>query len=215
MKKLRVLIADDHAVVRQGLRAILSGDPAIAIVGEALDGEEACEQAVTTRPDVVILDISMPRLNGADATRRLRELVPEAKVLVLSVHDEPPYVRELLRAGASGYVLKKTVHTELLRAVHVVARGGVFLDASLASQGVPVAAHEEFPVGVQLSSREVDVASMAARGHTNAEIAKRLAISVKTVESHKTRLMAKLGLKTRAQLVRYALHRGWLDSDAP
>lgn len=215
MKTLRVLIADDHAVVRQGLRAILSGDPSIAIVAEASDGEDACEQAAKVRPDLIIMDVSMPRMNGAEATRQLRQRVPDAKVVVLTVHDEPPYARELLREGAFGYVLKKTVLTELLRAIRVVAQGGVFLDASLARDSSQTTSKETFQEGIQLSSREIDVASMAASGHTNTEMAARLSISVKTVESHKARLMAKLGLKTRAQLVRYALHRGWLERNAP
>jgi DNA-binding NarL/FixJ family response regulator len=214
MRKLRVLVADDHAVVRQGLRAILDADSGLQVVGEAADGQEAIAQAEALRPDLIVLDISMPRMNGADATRLLRERVPTAKIVVLTVHDEAPYVRELLRAGASGYVLKKSVQTELVRAVHTVSDGRLFLDPSLAEGSALPASGDKFDADVELSSRELDVASLAARGHTNAEIAARLSISSKTVESHKARLMAKLGLKTRAQLVRYALYRGWLDRDA-
>jgi DNA-binding NarL/FixJ family response regulator len=209
-----VLIADDHVVVREGLRAILNADPAIDVVGEAADGEEACDRAAALRPDLIVIDVSMPRLNGAEATRRLREIVPDARIVVLTVHEEAPYVRELLRAGATGYVLKKSMQTELLRAIHAVSGGRIFLDQSLASGGASPAADDDFQTGVELSSRELDVASMAARGYTNAEIGTRLSISTKTVESHKARLMSKLGLKTRAQLVRYALYRGWLDRDA-
>jgi DNA-binding NarL/FixJ family response regulator len=214
MKRLRVLIVDDHAVVRQGLRAILGADSGLHVVGEAADGQEACDQAAALHPDLIVIDISMPRVNGADATRRLRQLAPDAKIVVLTVHDEAPYVRELLRAGASGYVLKKSVQTELLRAIRTVSEGGLFLDPSLADGSTTAPSPDNFQSGVELSSRELDVASMAARGHTNAEIAARLSISTKTVESHKSRLMTKLGLKTRAQLVRYALYRGWLDRDA-
>jgi len=211
MKKLRILVADDHAVVREGLRAILDADSGLQVVGEAADGQEACEQAVALQPDLIVLDISMPRLNGAEAARVLRERVPGARIVVLTVHDEAPYVRELLRAGATGYVLKKSVQTELLRAVHTVSGGNLFLDPSLADRGTLPPSGDPFPTDVELSSRELDVAALSARGHTNAEIAAQLSISTKTVESHKARLMSKLGLKTRAQLVRYALYRGWLE----
>lgn len=211
LEKLRVLIVDDHAIVREGLRAILAGDPRLEVVAEAGDGLEACERAIVHRPDVVIMDVSMPHLNGPDATRRLVEASPGSKVIALTVHEELPYVRECLRAGAKGYVLKRTIVRDLLHAIDVVARGGVFLDSDLARRETSEGAIDAIGRTVDLSAREMEVASLGACGHTNAEIAARLSISPKTVETHKSRLMAKLGLKTRAQLVRYAIHRGWLS----
>lgn len=211
MDKLGVLIVDDHEVVRQGLRAVINGDPRLDVVGEAGDGDEACVKGAALRPDVVIMDLSMPGLNGADATRRLLELSPASRVVALTAHEEPPYVRELLGAGARGYVLKRGVVKKLLRAIEVVADGGLFLDPELSQRphgpdaGIPSTAAE-------LSARESDVASLAARGHANGEIAAALKISIKTVETHKTHLMVKLGLTTRAQLVRYAIYRGWLTA---
>lgn len=209
-EKLRVLVVDDHAVVRAGLRVILAGEPRLEVVGEASDGEEACIRARALQPEVVVMDVSMPTLNGADATRCLLKVSPSSAVVALTAHDEPPYVRELLDAGARGYVLKRGMIEHLVRAIEVVSNGGVFLDPTLAMPPKRTMAPEA--LSADLSSREIEVASMAALGHTNSEIAASLEISVKTVETHKTRLMAKLGIRTRAQLVRYALYRGWLRS---
>ena len=208
--RIRVLIVDDHDVVREGLRAILAQDPTIDVVGEAADGRQAVEQAEAHRPDVVLMDLSMPNVNGADATRRIARLEPPPKLLILSAHHESAYVRETLRAGASGYVLKGTVVRDLLTAVHTVHGGGTFLDPELVGAPSGATAPTAAALAADLSSREIDVASLTARGYTNTEIASSLVISVKTVETHKTRLMAKLGLGTRAELVRYAVYRGWL-----
>ncbi len=205
----RILI-DDHAVVREGLRTALSADPALLIVGEAVDGDDACVQAAALQPDVVIMDLVMPGLNGSDATRRLLTVSPGSKVVALTIREEPVYVREALRAGARGYVLKRTMLQDLLRAIHIVISGGVFLDAELASQPHPPAAPETIATEEELSLREIEVGSLAALGHSNADIAATLRIATKTVESHKTRLMEKLGLRSRAELVRYAMYRGWL-----
>ena len=211
MGKVRVLIVDDHAVVRVGLRTILNSDSALEVVGEAVDGADGCTQAAALRPEIVIMDVSMPTLNGAEATRRVLAVSPASAVIALTAHDEPPYVRELLRAGARGYVLKRALVEHLVHAVHVVRDGGMFLDPALAEHATS-APPDAAVMSVDLTSREVEVASMAASGHTNAEIAAALTLSVKTVETHKTRLMAKLGLRTRAQLVRYAIYRGWLTA---
>lgn len=205
-----VLLVDDHAVVREGLRALLRTDRTLRIVGEAESGEEACARAAVLQPDVVIMDVSLPGMNGAESTRRLLQVSPASRVIALTAHDEPAYVRDLLDAGASGFVLKRSVLPQLTRAIEAVARGAVFLDPNLVQ---PVPSSPETPtwdVSACLTSREVDVASLIARGHTQAEIARVLEISVKTVETHKTRLMTKLGLRTRAQLVRYAVYRRWL-----
>ena len=211
MTKLRVLIVDDHAIVRAGLKTVLAGDPEMDVVGEAADGVEACEQAEQHQPDIVLMDVSMPRLNGPDATARLLTVSPASKVIALTMHQEIPYVRQCLRAGASGYVLKRTIVRDLLNAIHVVARGGVFLDAELARSEPTRRAFDPASANVELTTRERDVASLSALGHSNAEIGATLSIACKTVETHKTRLMAKLGLQTRAQLVQYAMHRGWLS----
>ena len=212
MNNVRVLVVDDHAVVRAGLRAILSGDPRLDVVGEAGDGEEACAQAAALRPEIVIMDVSMPVVNGADATRRLRTVSPSSAVIALTAHDEPPYVRELLNAGARGYVLKRAIVEHLIRAIEVVAEGGLFLDPMLARTPASNTPPDAAALSADLTCREIEVASMTALGHSNAEIASGLRLALKTVETHKARVMGKLGLRTRAQLVRYALYRGWLKT---
>ncbi len=214
MPKTRILVVDDHAVVREGLRAIVNGDPRLDVVGEAVDGAEACVQAATLHPDIVIMDLSMPVLDGAEATRRVLKISPASRVIALTAHHEPPYVRELLDAGARGYVLKRSVIEHLIRAIEVVADGGLFLDPTLAAPTAadPEARPDATALSADLTAREIEVASMTALGHSNGEIASGLTLSVKTVETHKSRLMAKLGLRTRAQLVRYALYRGWLKA---
>ena len=209
MAKLGVLIVDDHQIVRDGLRAVLAGDPRLHVIGEAVDGEDACIKAAAMRPDVVVMDLSMPGLNGADATRRLLAALPGTHVVALTAHEEPPYVREMLDAGARGYVLKRAAVKSLMRAIEVVAAGGIFLDPELAHR--PASADADLPAATEeLSARETEVASLTARGYSNGEIGAALRIGIKTVETHKTRMMGKLGLATRAQLVRYAIYRGWL-----
>ena len=211
MCEIGVLIVDDHEVVREGLRTVLHRSGSIRVLADVASGEEACAAVTTLVPDVVIMDLSMHGMTGTDATRRISALAPGARVLVLTAHEEIPYVRELLGAGASGYVLKRSVITHLLRAIEVVANGGVFLDPELTNRLRPAEANVDMlRTAAELSPREIEVAALAARGHSNAEIAGALKISLKTVETHKTRLMAKLGLKTRAQLVRYAIYHSWL-----
>jgi DNA-binding NarL/FixJ family response regulator len=212
MDKVRVLVVDDHAVVRAGLRAILNSQPQFEVVGEASDGEEASTQAETLRPQIVIMDVSMPVLNGAEATRRVLAVSPTSQVIALTAHDEPPYVRELLTAGARGYVLKRAVVEHLVSAIQVVSGGGLFLDPALAESTRSHPPPDAKVLAVDLTAREIEVGSMAALGHSNAEIAAALQVAIKTVETHKTRLMTKLGLRSRAQLVRYALYRGWIKN---
>ena len=211
MASVDILIVDDHEVVREGLRAVLAANPRLRVVGEAVDGEDACAQSAALRPAMVIMDLSMPVMNGADATRRVLTARPETWVIALSAHEEPPYVRELFDAGARGYVLKRSVLRSLQRAVEAVAAGGIFLDPELAHRQTAAAADLARITG-ELSARETDVASLTARGYANAEIGAALNISVKTVETHKTHVMRKLGLASRAQLVRYAIYRGWLST---
>ena len=211
-KRIRILLADDHAVLRAGLRALLAAQADLEVVGEASEGAEAIRLCQTLRPDVVVMDIGMPGVSGIDATARIKRDLPAVKVLILSMHDDRGYLRQVLRAGASGYVLKKAADTELLAAIRAAARGEVFLDPALAKALVdevmePKAASGEVPV---LSDREREVLRLLAHGHTNQQVADRLCISVKSVETYKARLMEKLGLKGRAELVRYALQHSLL-----
>jgi len=194
----------------------LSAQADLEVAGEAADGGEALRLAQTIKPDVVVMDIGMPGVSGIDATARIRRELPSTKVLILSMHDDQGYLRQALRAGASGYVLKKAADTELLAAIRAAARGEVFLDPSLAKEFVedvvlPKAQESDIPM---LSDREREVLHLLARGHTNQQVADRLCIGVKSVETYKARLMEKLGLKGRAELVRYALTHGLLkDTD--
>jgi len=212
--KLRVFLADDHAVVREGLKALINVQPDMEVIGEAGDGQAACEQVPLLRPDVAVLDVSMPLLSGAQAAERLKKECPQVKVLALTVHEDKGYLRQLLEAGAAGYVLKRAAAEELIRAIRAVAAGGVYLDPALAGKVVggfvrkPAA--RDVPDGVELSEREAEVVRLVAAGHSNKEIAGRLDLSVKTVETYKARSLEKLGLHSRADLVRYALGRGWL-----
>jgi two-component system, NarL family, response regulator NreC len=215
--KARLLIADDHAVLRSGLRVLLDAQPDMEVIGEAADGAEAVREALSLRPDVVLMDVAMTGEGGLEATRRIREQAPEVKVLVLSMYDDESYLRRALEAGASGYALKRAADTELLSAIRAVVRDEVYLHPALtrvlvadllgrdASSPRPVR-----PDSSPLSEREVEVLRLVALGHTNQEIADSLYLSVKTVESYKGRLMEKLGLRGRAALVRYAVEAGLL-----
>jgi DNA-binding NarL/FixJ family response regulator len=215
MTKLRVFLADDHAVVREGLKSLINAQADMEVIGEAGDGRTACEQVLPLRPDVVVLDVSMPEMTGAQATERLRLECPEVKVLALTVHEDKGYLRQLLEAGAVGYVLKRAAAEELIRAIRTVAGGGVYLDPALAGKVVGgfvrKPAGKGAPEESALSEREVEVVRLVAAGHSNKEIAGRLDLSIKTVETYKARSLEKLGLRSRADLVRYALQRGWLQ----
>ena len=215
-RRIRILLADDHTVLRAGLRALLSVQDDLEVVGEAADGREAVRLTQTLRPDVVVMDIGMPGVGGIDATVCIRRELPATRILILSMHDDQGYLRQALRAGASGYVLKRAADTELLAAIRAAARGEVFLDPSLAKGFVEdvVLPRAQEPENPTLSEREREVLNLVARGHTNQQVADRLCIGVKSVETYKARLMEKLGLKGRAELVRYALTHGLLkDTD--
>lgn len=217
---IRVLIADDHAIVRDGLRALVNAEPGLAVVGEAADGEEAWRRAIELSPDVVLLDLSMPGVNGADAAERIARDCRGVRVLALTMHEERGYVTRLLRAGAAGYVLKRTAAAELVRAIRIVASGRTYIDPTLAGSlltGDPhgsVGSAADGSALAELTSREQEVLHLVARGHSNKEISTALEISVKTVETHKTNAMTKLGLPSRASVVRFAISLGWLSSDA-
>jgi DNA-binding NarL/FixJ family response regulator len=215
VKKIRVLLADDHTVVRQGLRALVNAQPDLEVVAEAGDGRTALQLAAETLPDVAILDFTMPELNGAQAAERLRQVSPGTRALALTVHEDASYLKQILQAGASGYVLKRSAAEELIHAIRSVAAGGVYLDPALASRIVANLVGEGADGGDAatglLSERETEVLRLISTGFTNKEIASRLGISVKTVETYKARSMQKLKLHSRVDIIRYAMSRGWLQ----
>jgi len=211
MRKLRILLADDHAVVRQGLRTLLREQPDMEVVAEAGNGEETLRLALETRADVVVLDMSMPGGNGAQATARLLRASPGVKVLALTFYEDEGYVQQLLNAGASGYVAKRTAPEELTAAIRAVASGGRYLSADMAEKLRRLAPTELPPSpDADLDARETELVRMIARGYSNREIAGRLRIDAGTVAGEKARVMEKLALRTRVDLVRYAQRRGWV-----
>jgi DNA-binding NarL/FixJ family response regulator len=214
MDKLRVFLADDHAVVREGLKALINAQAGMVVVGEAADGLTACEQVLKLDPDVVVMDVSMPGLTGSQATERLRAECPRVKVLALTVHEAKGYIRQLLAAGAAGYVLKRAAAEELIQAIRAVAAGGMYLDPTMAGKVFGGFVRRTPPQadtpGGMLSEREDEVARLTAAGHSNKEVAAQLDLSVKTVETYRARAMEKLGLQSRADLVHYAVQQGWL-----
>jgi DNA-binding NarL/FixJ family response regulator len=215
MATLRIVLADDHLIVRAGIRALIDQQPDMRVVGEASDGVEALALAQHFQPDVVVMDLSMPRLNGADATQELRKLCPQANVLVLTVHEDTTYLRRVLEAGATGYVLKYAAPESLIAAIRQVAGGTVYLDPALSDTLVNVVIGAKERAGGEqsaLSEREAMVLRLIAQGYSNKEIAGQLDLSVKTVETYKARGMEKLGISSRVDLVRYATTRGWLTA---
>ena len=211
---VRVLIVDDHAVVRSGLRLLLEAEEDIDPIGEAGSAQEAVFQARALKPDVILLDVVMPERTGLDVLPQLMHENPDVKVLILSMQDEPRYVREAFAGGASGYVLKEAADTEVVAAVREVAAGGRYVNPELGAR--LVAAETEAAKAADadpLSEREHDVLRLLALGYTNQEIAKQLYISVRTAETHRAHIMQKLRLQTRADLVAYALERGLLEAE--
>jgi DNA-binding NarL/FixJ family response regulator len=214
--KIRVLLVEDHETVRAGIKLIVGAQPDMDVVGEAADGRDAIARAQELAPDVVLMDVSMPGMNGLKATGRLLELCPRTKVLTLTRHTDDGYLQELLRAGASGYVLKQSAPTELLRAIRAVASGGKYLDPAITGKVLGNYVSRSASLrgdaqGGQLSERESEVVRLIAWGHSNKEIAARLDISVKTVEAHKANAMRKLDMRSRIDIVRYAVLQGWLQ----
>ena len=215
MSKVRVLIAEDHQTVREGLSLILKAQPDIEVVGEVSDGRAAVEAAKKLSPDIVLMDVSMPYLNGLKATKELSACCPNVKVLTLTRHKDDGYLQQLLRAGAAGYVLKQSPSAELLHAIRAIAAGGQYLDPAVASKVVGTYVSQKTNKGVapkvDLSEREREVLRFIAWGYSNKEIATQLDISVKTVEVHKANGMRKLGMASRIDIVRYAMLQGWLQ----
>jgi DNA-binding NarL/FixJ family response regulator len=208
---IRILLADDHALVRHGFRMILAAQPDMEIAGEAGNGREAVELAQKLKPDVVVMDVAMPELNGIEATRRIIELAPRARVLALSMHKDAVYVREILRAGARGYLLKDSADADLLAAVRAVAKGEGYLSPGVSDAVLSdYRRHVTDPLDL-LTSREREVLQLIAEGKTNKEIATSLSLSVYTVEAHRGRLMEKLNLHSTGELVRFAVRSGLVD----
>jgi len=213
-KPLNILIADDHATVREGLRLILETQPDMRVVGIAADGEDAVSQAQIRNPDVVVMDISMPGLNGYSATMQIAERCPTVKVVTLTRHVDAGHFRQMLEGGASAYVLKQSPPAELLRAIRAVGDGEEYVDPAMVRRTGEATPSPVLPVSrgakAALSPREVEVLRMISWGYTNKEIAAKLNLSVKTVEAHKANGMRKLGMRGRIDVVRYALLQGWL-----
>jgi len=212
MTVLRIVLADDHEVVRAGLRTLVDGTPGMTVVGEARDGAEACRVAALLRPDVLVMDVSMPVLDGAEATERIRRDVPVVRILALTMHEDRGHLTRLLQAGAAGYVLKRAAAAELVRAIEAVAAGGTYVDPLLAGSVLTGAARTRAGSAPPeaLSDREEEVLRRIAWGASNKEIAAQLGISTKTVETYKARITDKLGLRSRTEMVRYAVQQGWL-----
>jgi len=211
---IRVLVVDDHAVVRAGLRRVLDAETDIETVGEAPTAERAVFEAMEHRPDVVLMDVVMPGKSGIEGMPAVLQAVPETKVLILSMQDDPRYVREAFDAGASGYVLKEAADSEVVSAVRAVAAGERYVHPALGARLVAAEAAERKRAEVDpLSDREREVLRLLALAHTNQEIAKLLYISVRTAETHRAHIMQKLGLSSRAELVRYALSEGLLTEE--
>jgi two-component system, NarL family, response regulator NreC len=217
MSKIRVIIADDHATVREGLKLLIDAQPDMETIGEAGDGRSAISLAIELLPDIVVMDISMPVLNGLKATEGIKNLCPQVKIVALTRHTDAGYLHELLRAGASAYVVKQSLSTELINAIHTVATGATYLDPVIAGETISKRLSKQAKLraeeSTELSNREEEILRQIAWGYSNKEIAAQLEISVKTVESHKANTMRKLGLTSRIDIVRFALLKGWLTDN--
>jgi len=209
---VRLLIADDHGVLRAGLIALLNDEPGMEVVGEADDENSAVSLAVEKRPDVVLMDLSMPNTGGIEATRRIKQLVPEARVLILTVHEDKSLMQEAIRSGAMGYILKRAVKSELINAIQAVIRGELYLHPAMArllfAEQQPASPQTVRFIPEALTAREIEVLRLIAQGYTNSQAAEMLCISVRTVEYHRSNLTAKLNMHSRVELIRYAEENG-------
>jgi two-component system response regulator NreC len=211
---IHILIADDHGVLRAGLRTLLNAEPDLEVIAEASDGNDVLRLASELRPDIVLLDISMPGPGGIEVTRRLKEALPELRVLILTAHEDESMLREAVQVGAAGYIIKRAVESELINAIHSVWRGDLYVHPAMTrallkeTSLFPVSAE---PAVESLTPREIEVLRLIAKGYTNGQIAKELNLSVRTVESHRANLMGKLELRSRVELVRYAMEHGLFE----
>jgi two-component system response regulator NreC len=221
---ISVVIADDHGVLRAALRALLKGEPDMEVTGEAADGQETVRWAQELKPNVLLLDMSMPGPDGIEITRQLQKLLPETRILILTVHEDERLVREALHAGAAGYIIKRAFDTELTNAIRAVAQGNLYIHPALTRAllkdqagpqppGSGEAGSESSDEESPLTRRETEVLQLIAKGYTNRQVADALSLSVRTVETHRANLMGKLGVTSRVELVRFAKERGWLDRD--
>jgi two-component system response regulator NreC len=215
---VRILLADDHSVLRSGLRLLLETQPDFLVVGEAATGTETLNLAEALHPDLILLDLSMPHLGGLDALPMLKQILPETKILILTMHDDAQYLKRAVQNGASGYILKKAADVELLSAIQAVLGGEVYvhpsMTKSLLENLLPSSGeNEDVELWFSLSDREQEAMKLVALGHTSAEIAEQLSLSIKTVETYRSRGMEKLGLRTRAALVRFALKNGLISGE--
>jgi DNA-binding NarL/FixJ family response regulator len=212
--KLRIMLAEDHAVVREGLKALVAAQADMNVIGDVSNGQDAVAQAKELNPDVVVIDISMPKMNGFEATERIKRACPQTKVLALTRHMDTGFIQQLFRAGASGYVLKQSASDELIHAIRAIARGDSYLDPAITSRVMTGYVGKSNDIGAiseaALSGREEEILKKVAWGYSNKEIAAQLDISIKTVEAHKANSMKKLNLRGRTDIVRYALFQGWL-----
>jgi len=208
---IRILIADDHQILRAGLRTLLNADPNFEVIGEATNGEEAVEAAQQLKPDIVLMDLSMPGIDGLEATRQLSRLAPETRILILTMHEDFAILKELMNSGASGYIIKRAAESELIDAIYAVWRGILYVHPVL-MQGLMNAPEKSSPTPADetepLTNREMEVLGYIVQGYTNRQIADALTISVRTVETHRSNIMDKLNLHSRVELVRYAAEHG-------
>ncbi|MGQ0457773.1 MAG: response regulator [Hyphomicrobium sp.] len=212
--KLRVILADDHPIVLAGIKALVVADANLEVVGEASDGRAALKLATELSPDIAVIDISMPGLSGVKLSEQLRVACPNCQILALTVHEDRGYLRQLLEVGVVGYVIKRSATDELIKAIRIVAAGGIYLDPAIAGKVLGPSQKRTSDRSIcdaaDLSDRELVVLKLTAAGHSNKAVAAELVIAVKTVETYKARAMEKLGFQTRVELVRYALTKGWL-----
>jgi DNA-binding NarL/FixJ family response regulator len=214
MNKLRILLADDHTLIRDGLKALINVQQDMEVVGEAGDGMLAYKVAKELQPDLIVMDVSLPELSGAKSTERIKHELPGVKILALTVHEDKGYLRQLIQAGASGYVLKRAAAEDLIHAIRAIAGGGVYVDPAMMSKVVGSTRLRSLDEALKtnnLSERETEVLRLIALGYSNKEIAAQLDISIKTVETYKARLMEKLDLHSRVDIVRYALRQGLMQ----
>lgn len=216
-ESLRILIAEDHETVREGIKLLVNAQPDMEVIGEAGDGEMAVKEAERLKPDIVLMDISMPVLNGLRATKRMRSVCPGVKILTLTRHTDDGYLQQIIGAGANGYVLKQSAPTELINAIRAVGSGKSYVDPSLADKVMGGYARRSSSLrgetAGELTAREVEVLKMISFGYSNKEIAHRLDLSVKTVEAHKSNAMRRLGITSRIDIVKYAILQNWLHDN--